>query len=296
MRAIFKFTCLLIIATAFSASSFASTLEAKTASIQKQLAELEASYGGQIGVAAINTANNECIQYRAEQRFPVQSTFKAMAAAAILKQSMTDKQLLQQKLKYNKKDLLFWSPITEKHLADGMTIAGLCAAAVEYSDNAAANLLVKKLGGPQAVTAYARSIGNKAFRLDGWEPNLNSNPHDIYDTSTPAATVNSLQKLVLGNALATSQREQFVSWMKGNAVGDKRIRAGVPKGWIVADKTGSGDYGIANDIGVIWPPKGAPIIVAIYFAKDKKDAPRQEEVIASATHLLVDEFMRKHQL
>lgn len=294
MRIIFKLTWLLIIVTIFSVPSFASALETKPTSIQKQLAELEASYGGQIGVAAINTANNEHIQYRAEQRFPVQSTFKLMLAAAILKQSMTDNQLLQQKVKYNKEDLLSWSPITEKHLVDGMTIAELCAAAAEYSDNAAANLLVKKLGGPQAVTAYMRSIDNKAFRLDGWEPNLNSNPHDVHDTSTPAATVNSLQKLVLGNALATSQREQLVSWMKGNTVGDKRIRAGVPKGWIVADKTGSGDYGIANDIGVIWPPKGAPIIVAIYFAKDKKDAPRQEEVIAAATRLLINEFVGKH--
>jgi beta-lactamase class A len=114
----------------------------------------------------------------------------------------------------------------------------------------------------------------------------------LRDTSTPAAMEMSLRQLTLGDALASPQQKQLVTWMKGNTTGDTRIRAGVPKGWIVADKTGSGDYGITNDIGIIWPPKCAPIVVAMYFIQNKKDATQHPDVIASATRILINEFAR----
>lgn len=259
--------------------------------IEKKLAALEASMHGRIGVFAINTANKQQIQYRATERFPIQSTFKIMAVSAILKQSMIDNPLLQQKITYKKRDLVFWSPITEKHLADGMTILELCSAAMMFSDNTATNLLMKKLGGPEAVTAFARSIGDTTFRVDSWEPELNSNPKSLHDTSTPKAMEQSLQKLTLANELASPARKQLVIWMKGNTTGDTRIRAGVPKKWIVADKTGAGDdFGISNDIGIIWPPNCAPIVIAIYSVHHKKDTTRSDDAIASATRLVIDEF------
>lgn len=267
-----------------------------SASVQQQLADLEASSGGHLGVAAINTANNERINYHAEERFPFCSTFKVMVVAAILKQSMSDPHLLQQKVNYTEQDVdaSGYAPITKNDLASGMTISDLCAAALCYSDNNAANLLIKKLGGSQAVTSFARSIGDSVFNLDRLEPELNSGiPGDICDTSTPAAMEKSLQKLTLGNALGSVQREQLLTWMKNNTTGDTRIRAGVPKGWIVADKTGSGSYGITNDIGLIWPPEGAPIIVSIYFTQDKKEAPKRDDIIAAATRILVDECSKK---
>ncbi|MEI6417226.1 MAG: class A beta-lactamase, partial [Verrucomicrobiota bacterium] len=161
-----------------------------------------------------------------------------------------------------------------------------------YSDNNAANLLIKKLGGVQAVTSFARSIGNSVFRLDRLEPELNSEiPGDIRDTSTPAAMEKSLQNLTLGNALGLAQREQLLTWMKNNTTGDTRIRAGVPEGWIVADKTGSGDYGITNDIGIFYPLEGAPIVITIFFFQDKKDSPHRDDLIASVTRILVNEFV-----
>lgn len=274
-------------------SCFASNQQINPTSIAEKLAALETSFDGRIGIFAIDTTNNQRIQYRADERFPIQSTFKVMAVSAILKQSMTDKHLLQQKVAYTKQDLVFWSPMTEKHLAEGMTISELCAAAMMYSDNTATNLIVKKLGGPSAVTAFARSISDNTFRIDGWEPELNSNPSDPHDTSTPTAMEKSLKKLTLGNILASPQREQLITWMKGNTTGDARIRAGVPKGWIVADKTGAGnDYGISNDIGLIWPPSCAPIIVTIYSVHNKKDAARRDDVIASATRMLINEFAK----
>jgi beta-lactamase class A len=265
--------------------------EQSQSSIQKKLAELEASSGGRLGVSAINTANDMRIQYRSEEHFPLASTNKVMGVSAILKKSMTDNRLLRQKVHYKKEDLVVWSPITEKHLADGMTITELCGATMMHSDNTAINLLMKKLGGPKAVTVFARSINDNIFRLDRWEPELNSAiPGDVRDTSTPAAMAKSMQQLVLGDVLALPQRKQLQAWLKGNTVGDSRMRAGAPKGWVVGDKTGTGEYGTTNDVGVIWPPTCAPIVVAIYFTQHKKEAVPRNDVIASATRILIDEF------
>ena len=268
----------------------------KLASIQKKLAELEASSGERIGVSAINTATNTRIQYRAKERFPFCSTSKVMGVSAILKQSMADSHFLQQKVTYKKEDLVAYSPITKKHLADGMTISELCAAAITQSDNTAMNLLIKKLGGPEAVTAFAHSIGDHTFRLDRWEPQLNSAiPDDLRDTSTPAAMEKSLQQLALGDALALPQREQLQAWLKSNTTGNSRIRAGLPKGWVVGDKTGTGDYGTTNDIGIIWPPKCSSIVVAIYFTQNKKNVAPRDDVIASITRILINDFARADQ-
>ena len=297
----FKYSLLMISMTvSFIACTpvFASTQSVKPVSIQEKLAELEASSGGRLGVSAINTGNNQRIQYRAEERFPFCSTSKVMVVSAILKQSMTNSHLLQQKITYTQKDIdsSGYAPMTKSHVADGMTIGELCAAAITHTDNTAMNLLIKKLGGPETVTAFAHSIGDHTFRLDRWEPELNSAiPGDLRDTSTPAAMEKSLQQLVLGDALGLSQREQLRSWLKSSTTGNSRIRAGVPKGWLVGDKTGSGKYGTTNDIGIIWPPQCSPIVVAIYFTKNQKDAALRDDVIASATHMLMNEFAQSDQ-
>lgn len=252
-----------------------------------KLKKLEASFDGYIGISAINTANNMRIQYRADQRFQIQSTFKLMVVGAILKVSMTDNHLLQKKVTYGKQDLVTWSPVTEKHIVEGMTIEELCKAAMMYSDNTAANLLIKQLGGTAVVNNFARSIGDNAFRLEHLEGNLKKS-----DSSTPEAMEKTLQRLTLGDILAPFQREQLITWMKQNTTGDARIRAGVPKGWVVADKTGSGDYGISNDIAVIWPAEHPPIVVAIYTIQNKKGAQRRNDIIVSATRILLDEFAK----
>jgi beta-lactamase class A len=258
---------------------------------QQQLAALEKASGGRLGVVAINTADGKTLQLNGEQRFPFCSTFKVMAASAILQHSLINSDFMQQRIRYQKSDLVAYSPITEKHLDSGMTVAELCAAALQYSDNTAVNLLMKQLGGPAAITTYARSIGDTTFRLDRWETELNSAiPGDERDTTTPAAMAASLQKLALGNALPQAQREQLVAWMKGNTTGDKRIRAGVPAGAIVADKTGGGDYGTTNDIGIVWRENRAPLVIAVYFTQPQQDAKANNEVIASAARIVSQAF------
>ncbi|AOR70669.1 class A beta-lactamase [Burkholderia stabilis] len=255
------------------------------------LADLERDAGGRLGVCAIDTASGRIVEHRPNERFPFCSTFKAMLSAAVLAQSVERPGLLQQRVTYSKADLVNYSPVTEKHVDTGMTVAAMCEAAIQYSDNSAANLLMKLLGGPSAVTAYARSIGDDAFRLDRWETELNTAlPGDLRDTTTPAAMAASMRVLTLGDALPAAQRAQLVTWLRGNKVGDKRIRAGVPAGWTVGDKTGTGDYGTTNDAGVIWPASGAPIVLVVYYTQAQADARSKDDVIASAARIVARAF------
>jgi beta-lactamase class A len=257
------------------------------AQAKAELEKLETGFGGRIGLFALNTANGARLTHRADERFPFCSTFKVMLASAILTRSAEVPGLLQQQIRYRQGDLVNYSPITQKHVVDGMTVADLCAAALQYSDNTAANLLIRMAGGPQAVTAFARSIGDSEFRLDRWETELNSAiPGDARDTSTPGAMGRSLQRLVLGDALAQAQREQLRGWMYGNTTGAARIRAGIPLNWKIGDKTGSGDYGTANDLAVLWPPGREPVIVAIYTTQHRPEAKMRDDVIASAAKIV----------
>lgn len=274
----------------YSPSSSASVSNISSRTAQEELKRIESAARGRLGVSALNMANDNRVEYRAEERFPLCSTFKVMVAAAILQRSASETPLLQKRIRYTREQVekSGYGPVTQKHVADGMTIAELCAATLQYSDNAAANLLMTELGGPAAVTAYMRSIGDDVFRLDRWEPELNTAvPGDERDTSTPAAVERSLEKMVLGNALATPQREQLVSWLKGNTTGGKRMLAGVLRGWIVGDKTGTGSYGTTNDAGILWNAKGTAIVAAIYFTQNDKDAAPREDVIAAATRIVV---------
>jgi beta-lactamase class A len=172
-----------------------------------------------------------------------------------------------------------------------MTVSELCEVTLQYSDNAAANLLMKQIGGPAAVTAYARSIGDSEFRLDRWETELNSAlPDDVRDTTTPLAMARSLQKLVLGDVLPAAQRKLLRDWMVGNTTGATRIRAGVSAAWTVADKTGAGDYGTVNDIGVIWPPGKAPLVLAVYLTQPNKDDKYRAEIHGEVAKVVIEAF------
>jgi beta-lactamase class A len=262
------------------------------AQANEQLAELERSSGGRLGVAAA-AAGGFALSYRSQEPFPMCSTFKFLLAAAFLKQSETQPALLAQALRYSKKDLIANSPVSQARLAAGqaaasLTVAELCAATIQVSDNTAANLLLNRLGGPQKFNAYLRSLGDQVSRLDRIEPQMSTAiPGDSRDTSSPLAMANNLQTLLLGSALAEPGRTQLRQWMLGTTTGDTRIRAGVPQGWAVANKTGTGSYGTINDVGMLYPPSGPPIALAIYLTQTKPDAPTRPEVIAAATRLVV---------
>jgi beta-lactamase class A len=260
-------------------------------SAEALLANLEGASGARLGVYALNTANGSLVCHRADERFPVCSTFKVILVSAILKRSTQIADLMQRRIKYMKTDLARYSPISEKHVNDGMTVTELCAAAIQYSDNTAANLLMQLLGGPSAVTAFARSIGNREFRLDRWETDLNAAlPGDLRDTATPVSMAQSLQSLTLGDTLSVPHRKQLNEWLRGNTTGAKRIRAATSADWLIGDKTGSGDYGTANDIAVLWPLGRKPIVLAIYHTQKDADAKWQDEVIAAAARIVLNAF------
>jgi len=261
---------------------------AQPASPQAQLAELERAAGGRLGVFVIDTTNAHRIGHRAEERFPFCSTFKLMLAGAVLARSVHDLGLLSRLVHYRQADLAAYSPICEQHVKQGMTVAALCQATLQYSDNTATNLLLKRVGGPAGLTGFARAIGNPDFRLDRIEPALNSAlPGDERDTASPVSMALSLKALSLGDALPTAQRKRLNQWLLGNTTGDKRIRAGLPAGWQVGDKTGSGHYGTTNDLGVLWPPQREPLVLAVYYTQDQEDAKWRDDVIAAATRIVV---------
>lgn len=259
--------------------------------LDRKLAALEASFGGRLGLAALDTGSGRRIEYRADERFPMCSTFKVMLVGAVLKQSMADAALMGKRIDYAGEKLVSWSPVTEKHQAEGMTVAELCAAALQYSDNTAANLLLREAGGPEGVTAFARSLGDAVFSLNRWEPDLNSAiPGDDRDTTSPAAMAESLRRLTLGDALDEARREQLLKWMAGNTTGNESIRAGLPKDWMVGDKTGSGAYGTTNDIAVIQPSSGKALVLAVYVTQNEKDAPARRDILREAARLVAEEL------
>lgn len=256
-----------------------------------RLRELEQAYQGRIGAFALDTGSGARIAYRSLERFPLLSTFKAFAAAAILDTARRcDPGLLDRLVRWTAADLVPSSPITEQHVDTGLTVAQLCAAAITVSDNTAGNLLLRQIGGPPGMTRYFRSIGDPISRLDRWEIELNDwHPGERRDTTTPAAAAADLRRVTLGRALVAEDRQRLIGWLRDNKTGGARIRAGLPATWVIGDKTGASSvYGALNDIAVAWPPSAAPVIFAIYTNRLAADLPFDNAVVASAATILAD--------
>lgn len=226
----------------------------------------EAALGGRIGVAVHDLKTNQRWDYRADERFPLNSTFKTLACAALLARVDAGAERLDREIPIAEADLVPYAPVTEPRAGDAMTLGALCQATLETSDNTAANLILEALGGPQAVTAFARALGDEHTRLDRLEPDLNAAvPDDPRDTTTPAAMVSLLETIVLGDALSKSSGAQLRTWMERNRVAGTLIRAGVPADWTVADRSGAGGHGSRSATAVAWPPGEPPIVIAIYI-------------------------------
>lgn len=260
-------------------------------SVAPDLARLEAEFDARLGVYAVDTGTGRTVEHRADERFAYASTFKALAAGAVLDATSTAE--LDQVVRYTRGDLVTHSPITERHVETGMTLRELCDAAVRYSDNSAANLMLKRLGGPDGFERALRDLGDRVTDPERTETELNeAAPGDQRDTSTPRAMATDLRAYVLGDALSAEDRAVLTGWLKGNTTGDKLIRAGVPAGWQVGDKTGSGGYGTRNDIAVVWPPDGAPIVLAVLSRRTEKDAEYDDNLVAQAAKVTVEALRR----
>jgi len=229
-------------------------------------AQLEQSNGGRLGVAVLDTATGERSGYRADERFPMCSTFKFLLAAAVLQRVDHHQETLDRTITIPPKPLLTNSPLTEPHASGTMTIADLCHAVLTQSDNTAANLLLESIGGPASITHFSRSIGDTVTRLDRIETSLNESlAGDPRDTTSPTAIASNLKSVLLGNVLSSASRDQLTLWMEASLTGLERLRANLPKGWRAADKTGSNGEHTSNDIAVLWPVDEPPIIIAVYI-------------------------------
>lgn len=269
----------------------ASPLRAATgdASLDDALGALEHAAGGRLGIALLDTGNGRRYGRRDDDRFPMCSTFKALLAGAVLHAVDRGRVRLDQRIDVGAGDLVTYSPYVETRVADGHArVDDLCRATVTLSDNAAANLLLPLVGGPPGLTALLRELGDPVTRLDRREPELNeAAAGDPRDTTSPRAMIDSLQRLLFGDALRPPSQAVLAAWLIENRTGDARIRAGVPGDWRVGDKTGTCGAGTAADVAVLYPPNRAPLLLAIYVHGARTDGAAINALHADVTRLLV---------
>jgi beta-lactamase class A len=257
-------------------------------SLPEALAHLERANGGRLGVAVLETASGERSGHRADERFPMCSTFKVLLCAAVLKRVDRREETRDRSIAIPPKPLLSHSPLTELHAGGTMSVAALCHAALTQSDNTAANLLLETIGGPAGLTAFARYIGDDVTRLDRTELALNeSRAGDPRDTTSPRSMVDDLNSVLLGDVLSPASTGQLIQWMEANVTGLDRLRANLPSGWRAADKTGSNGEHTSNDIAVLWPPDKPPIIVAAYITQCTGPESKRAAMLAEIGRLIV---------
>ncbi|WP_020116264.1 class A beta-lactamase [Streptomyces canus] len=268
----------------------ATTASAAEHDVTARLRALEKRYDARLGVFAHHVTTGRSVRHRADELFPMCSVFKALAAAAVLRDLDRDGEVLARRIHYTEADLVIpGSDRTAAHLAEGMTIAELADVAITYSDNTAGNLLLRELGGPTAITRFARSLGDRVTRLDRWEPELNTaEPWRRTDTTSPYAIGRTYGRLVLGDALNRRDRRLLTHWLLNNTTSVNRFHAGLPKSWTIADKTGSGSYGTANDVGVTWTDAGDPIVLSVLSTMPAQDAVRDDALVADAAAVVAD--------
>jgi beta-lactamase class A len=270
--------------------SWALALSIKANDFESRIAKIEAETGSRIGMVTIDSATGQRIEHRPKERFLMCSTFKLLAAAAVLQRVDRKEEDLDRFVHYTQADILEYAPVTKQHVAEGgMKLGALCEAAIEQSDNTAGNLLLQAIDGPAGLTKFARSLCDEVTRLDRTEPDLNI-AKDELDTTSPAAMCHDLERLLTSDVLSDRSRALLQNWLLKNETGANLIRAGVPKEWRVGDKTGRSGQGQTNDIAVIYPPDGAPIFVAIYTFSGSKSDEQRSTAISSVARIICQTF------
>ncbi|GJD39115.1 class A beta-lactamase [Methylobacterium bullatum] len=248
-----------------------------------RFARIEEASGGRLGIGLLDTGSGAHAAHRGDERFPLCSTFKVLAAGAVLARVDRGEDGLDRRHRYEPREVVPYSPVSGPRAGgEAMTIAELCEAAVTLSDNTAANLLLRTMGGPAGLTGHIRGFGDATTRLDRTEPDLNeAAPGDARDTTTPLAMAETLRRLVLADALSPASRALLTAWLVGCRTGEARLRAGLPQDWRIGDKTGSGENDTANDVAVIWPPRRPPLVLTVYLTGARTSSEARSATIAS---------------
>ncbi len=249
--------------------------------LEKVVVDWERKLNARIGVLLSDVESDWHFAYRANERYPMSSTFKVLLCGAILSRVDGGAEDLSNPVTYTPKDLVTYSPVTKKHIDKGMSVAELCEATITYSDNTAGNLLLKRIGGPAGLTDFLRQIGDTTTRLDRWETALNEAvPGDPRDTTTPYAILATLKKLLFGKVLKAESAKQLQRWMIDDKVADALIRSHLPEGWIIGDKTGAGGYGSRAIIAILRTPDQKRYLAAIYLTENEAEFAVRNQVIA----------------
>lgn len=272
--------------------------ESSRPNVNARLKELEARSGGRLGVAVLDVASGQLVGNRVDERFAMCSTFKALAVAFVLARVDRGEEQLDRRIVFTERDLVMPFKATKPYVGPkGMTIMELCEMAVTVSDSTAANLLLASFGGPAALTAYLKSLGDSVTRLDRIELDLNIvKSGDIRDTTTPGAIARTLSRVLLGDALSAPSRARLTNWMvEAKDAATQRLRVGLPAEWRIANKPGTWKGVSTNDIGVIWPLDGDPIVVAAYLGEAPGSVKVQEGILADVARIVAEEmqFRRK---
>lgn len=258
----------------------------------RAVVDIEARLHARVGVAVQEVGGARQWLYRADERFPMSSTFKTLACAALLQRVDAGEEDLSRRVVLQEPELVSYSPVTETRTGgDGMSLAELCDATLTVSDNSAGNKVLQAIGGPAGLTAFMRSIGDEVTRLDRWETELNEGvPDDIRDTTSPAAMARAMESLVLGDTLSPASRRQLAEWLRNDRVADALFRASLPAEWMIADKTGAGGFGSRSIAAVIWPPAGGPLVATVYITETEASFDERNAAIAEIGAAIVTEM------
>lgn len=279
----------LIVMPLLAALTLPGSARADTLSAVKQA---ETTLAARVGYAELDLASGKVLgSYRVNERFPMMSTFKVLLCGAVLARVDAGQEQLDHRLRWQKADLITYSPVTEKHLTDGMTVAELCDAAITMSDNTAANVLISALGGPQKLTAFLRKTGDAVTRLDRVEPELNEAlPGDVRDTTTPEAMAKTLRQLLTGNTLSATSRQQLARWMEDDKVAGPLVRSVLPAGWYIADKTGAGERGSRGIVAALGPDGTPSRILVIYVTDSSATMDERNKQIAAIGEAVIKQW------
>ncbi|MCT9980881.1 class A beta-lactamase [Acinetobacter sp. I-MWF] len=285
MKLLLKSSMAIIFFGSLQSVTMATTLEEQIKTLSKN--------GWQVGVSILDM-DDKLISINGDNRFPLDSTVKALACANILAKVDAKKFNLDYSKTIRQKDIVTYSPIVKDYVNKKLTIKQACEITTAYSDNAAANFAIELGGGPIGLTSFMRSIGDEVTRSDRYEPDLVINPEsDIRDTTSPNAINASMKKLLMGNVLSKNSKVQLKEWMMGNKVADNMLRATLPKGWEIADRTGASDYGIRGLISMVWSETHAPVFISIYVRKADTSLDERSEVIKLLSENIVKEYLIK---